>query len=55
MEGDLIITVTGGTTPTITLSDTHRLNGSVTALSNGVYHLCWVYSTIFDFNIALYS
>ena len=54
MSGDLILTVSSGT-PTLTLPASSRLNGSVSSLVAGVYHLCWTYSTVFDFNIALYE
>jgi len=54
MSGDLILTVSSGT-PTLTLPASSRLNGSVSSLAAGVYHLCWTYSTVFDFNIALYE
>lgn len=54
ISGDLILTVSSGT-PTLTLPGSSRLNGSMTSLASGVYHLCWTYSTVFDFNIALYA
>jgi hypothetical protein len=53
MSGDLILTVTS--IATLTLPAGSKLNGSVTNLAVGKYHLAWIYSTVFDFNIALYA
>lgn len=53
MSGDLRIVVTSGPI-TITLP-TSKLNGSVTSIPNGVYHLSWIYDgTNLDFSIAQY-
>jgi hypothetical protein len=55
MEGDLAITVSGGT-PTLTLPAGGLLNGSVSSLVAGTYHLCWRrVGTAFHFNIAKYT
>ena len=53
MSGDLILTVTN--TTTITLPTGSTLNGTVTSLSPNKYHLAWTYSSVLDFNIAIYT
>jgi hypothetical protein len=53
MSGDLRLVVTSGPI-TITLP-TSKLNGSVTAIPTGTYHLTWIFDgTNTDFNIATY-
>lgn len=53
MSGDLRLNVTSVTTITL---PTSKLNGSVTSLATGVYHLCFVYDgTNLEFNIAKYA
>ena len=53
MSGDLRLNVTAVTTITL---PTSKLNGSVTALAIGIYHLAWVYDgTNLEFNIGLYA
>jgi hypothetical protein len=58
MYGDVKITVTN--TPTITLTAsgiTFKGNGSLSSLSAGIYHLCWVCtsSSTVEWNIAKYE
>ncbi len=58
MYGDVKITITN--TPTITLAGTgitFKGNGSLSSLSAGIYHLCWVCtsSSTVEWNIAKYE
>ncbi len=69
MSGDLVFTrdVSGGgvvnpTTITLTAKDADDAavdvygNGSLFALSNGIYHICWVYDGgVLTYNIAKYD
>lgn len=55
MSGDLRLNVTSGPI-TVTLPSGSLVNGIVTNIPVGVYHLTWIYTgTNTDFNIALYE
>lgn len=53
MSGDLRLNILGTTTIVL---PTSKLNGSVTSLSTGIYHLAFIYDgTNLDFNIGSYA